>query len=144
MVGLPGVGKSSFFKNVFAPLGYHQSNRDTLGTQAKCLHAARQALTAGHSVVVDNTNMTVDQRTPFVVLAKACGASVRCIVLQTPIAVAQLLNSRREGSQCVPILVYRHMLKTFEDPTLVEGFSSILVINNHLASAVRNGHIPPP
>jgi bifunctional polynucleotide phosphatase/kinase len=52
MVGFPASGKSSFVKKYLAPKGYERVNRDTLGTQEKCVSVAASALASGKSVVV--------------------------------------------------------------------------------------------
>lgn len=46
------------------------------GTREQCLEAARQALGRGDSVLIDRTNVTQDQRRPFVRLAAQQGAQV--------------------------------------------------------------------
>jgi bifunctional polynucleotide phosphatase/kinase len=51
-VGLPVVGKTRFFRAHFALAGYAHVNQDALGTRAKCVCAATDALAAGTSVVV--------------------------------------------------------------------------------------------
>ena len=57
MLGPPASGKSTFAKRYLVkPAGYFHVNRDTLGTQDKCLKATESALKEGKSVVVDNTN----------------------------------------------------------------------------------------
>ncbi|KAJ3020657.1 hypothetical protein HKX48_000451 [Thoreauomyces humboldtii] len=85
VVGSPASGKSSFVKTHFLPYGYAHINQDTLKTLAKCLSMAKTALEVGQSVVIDNTNPTVEVRKQYIQLAakvakdKARSIPVRCI-----------------------------------------------------------------
>ncbi len=66
LCGFPGCGKTSFYRRALQPLGHAHVNRDTLKTPAKCLAVARDALAAGRSVVVDNTNPSIEARAAYV------------------------------------------------------------------------------
>lgn len=81
-VGLPGAGKSTFYFNHLKPLGYERVNQDTLKTRDKCLKKCKQFITAGQSVVVDNTNMDKSTRAHWTDLAKTLGVPIQCIELK--------------------------------------------------------------
>ena len=78
-VGLQASGKSTFFRERFAESRQHVSkdlfpnNRYKNRRQEHLLHAA---LSAGRSVVVDNTNPTPEDRRPLVRLGHEYGAKV--------------------------------------------------------------------
>ena len=71
LIGMPASGKSTFFKRFFEAHGYVHVNRDTLGSEAKCVSAATQALESKKSVVVDNTNPTVQSRLQYIQIAES-------------------------------------------------------------------------
>lgn len=68
-VGMPGTGKSTFYRTYLEPRGYLYANQDTLKTKAKVLNMVRNALATGKSVVVDATNPTLEVRREFLDLA---------------------------------------------------------------------------
>ena len=72
--------------------------RDTLKTKEKCVKAAAESLSAGHSVVVDNTNPSAEVRALYVALARKNSPplSVRCFHFVTAEEVAKHLNYFRE------------------------------------------------
>eukprot|EP00796_Vickermania_ingenoplastis_P007010 gene7010-4972_t len=88
LVGLPGCGKTTFYRRFFAPLGYAHINRDTLGTKAKCLKAAAAAWSEGKSVVIDNTNPTSAGRREYItMIAEAVGRRGSAASSRTPLPV---------------------------------------------------------
>ena len=84
LCGHPASGKSTFFKRFFEPHGYVHVNRDTLGTDAKCVKGFEEALIAKKSAVVDNTNPASESRIQYASLASKHGIlelflnSVKC------------------------------------------------------------------
>eukprot|EP01133_Synstelium_polycarpum_P004341 gene4341-5068_t len=131
-VGYAASGKSTFSQKHFVPAGYEWVNRDTLATPAKCMKAAKEALAAGKSVVIDNTNPTVAARKEYIDIAKAAGVPVRCFQFLTSIELAQHMNYYRErtiGVKHVPSIAYNIYKKNFKEPSLKEGFSEIKQVN---------------
>jgi len=80
-VGYPCLGKSSFYRRHFQPIGYKHVNQDTLKTRDKCIKAVEQALGTGESCVVDNTNRDVKTRKYYVDVARRLGVPVRYVIL---------------------------------------------------------------
>ena len=66
--GSPGAGKSTLWKNYFS--NYTRVNNDTLKTPAKCIAVCEQAVKDGKSVVIDNTNSTLEMRSRFTKIGK--------------------------------------------------------------------------
>ena len=130
IVGRPASGKSTVRDRYFIPHGYVAVNRDTLGTQQKCLKVAAETLKAGNSVIVDNTNPSKRSRKPYIDVAKEMNVPVRCLFLNIPIALSHHLNMFRQtqskGKQRrVPEVGYRVFEKEFERPEVAEGFTEV-------------------
>lgn len=85
LVGVPGSGKSTFSSSLITSTNlsppssskrkWIRVNQDTVkagkrGTRAQCISAARTALEAGTSVIVDRCNVDQEQRRDFIHLAK--------------------------------------------------------------------------
>eukprot|EP00818_Percolomonas_sp_WS_P005657 CAMPEP_0117443856 /NCGR_PEP_ID=MMETSP0759-20121206/4926_1 /TAXON_ID=63605 /ORGANISM="Percolomonas cosmopolitus, Strain WS" /LENGTH=407 /DNA_ID=CAMNT_0005235875 /DNA_START=250 /DNA_END=1473 /DNA_ORIENTATION=+ len=134
-VAYPASGKSSFAKKHIVPNGYVHVNQDTMGTKAKCIKAAQQALMEGKSVVVDNTNPDVATRANYVSLAKKLNKPVRCFYFHdVDLDLAHHLNMYREhitqgANKHVPQVAYHQFRKKFSEPKLSEGFSQIVKID---------------
>jgi len=129
LIGHPGCGKTTFSKKYLISKGYVHVNRDTLKTPAKCLSATESALSGGKSVVVDNTNPSVEARAPFIQAAKKHGVPVRCVHFDIPEDVAKHMNMYRERlgiSTHVPRIGYAVYNKHFQAPTKAEGFTEII------------------
>ena len=131
LVGLPASGKSTFAKRHFVPHGYVHVNRDTLGTNAKCLKVTQESLKAGKSVVVDNTNPSPAARAEFLDIAKATKVTARCFHLEASADLAHHLNYYRQNiskgvQRRVPDVGYRVYQSKFEKPSASEGFTSVV------------------
>ena len=52
LVGYPSMGKSTLHRKHFGPAGYEHISQDALGSRAKCIKAAEEALASGKSCVI--------------------------------------------------------------------------------------------
>lgn len=91
IVGLPASGKSAITKELAAQ-GFVVLNRDSVGGKvASLVQPFLEALHAGNSVVLDNMNLTVEGRAPFIAAAKSvAGVRVECHWMQTSIDDCQV------------------------------------------------------
>ena len=130
-VGVQGAGKSTYYRAHLAATHVHVSkdlmpnarNRD-----AKQAELIAQALAAGRSVVVDNTNPTPVVRAPLIALGKALGARVVAYFFETPVKEAAARNRLREGKARVPDVALFVTAKKLVPPSIAEGFDEVRVI----------------
>lgn len=88
----------------------------------------RQALTAGESVVIDNTNPAVADRAPVIALAHALGARVigYSFLASTREAIGR--NRGREGKARVPDVAIFVKAKRMVRPAREEGFDELYTV----------------
>ncbi|CAM9805618.1 unnamed protein product [Chrysoparadoxa australica] len=95
LCGPPASGKSFFCEN-YLP-SHTRVNQDTLKTFNKCISAARAALAAKRSVVVDSTNAVQATRAEWLKLAKELNATARCVLMTASKEASFHLRAYRAG-----------------------------------------------
>jgi len=137
LVGPPCLGKSTFYRTHFAPAGYLHVNQDTLGSRPKCVKAAEEALAAGKSCVIDNTNRDVQTRKYYLDIAKRLQVSARCFVFQGSVELAWHNNlyrafarpasvvAREPVRALVPYAAITGFADAYEAPSTKEGFAEV-------------------
>jgi predicted kinase len=127
-IGLQGAGKSSFFRERFVATHAHVSK----DLWPKARHRERrqrrlitEALAAGRSVVVDNTNPSAEVRAPLIELGKRHGAHVVGYYFESNVQECLERNAKREGAARVPEVGFFATLKQLQRPSLAEGFDAL-------------------
>jgi predicted kinase len=134
LVGLQGSGKSTFCRTDHAATHVLVSKdrfRNHRRPQCRQMQLIEQALQKGRSVVVDNTNPTVEDRATIIELARRYGAEVVGYVFESDLGACLERNARRTGRERVPdraLFITFHRLRM---PTLTEGFDRLSRV--HLA-----------
>ena len=137
-IGLPGSGKSSWFKrHGIAPLStdllrallfddaQEQRFQDLVFSNLRSLLKAR--LIARRPMnYVDATNLTPHERHGWIKLAKDYGYDVHAVFFDVPSEVCLERNRRRQ--RVVSEDVMRRMAVKLRPPTFDEGFSKITVV----------------
>ena len=130
-IGLPASGKTTFYQRQFAATHQHiskdlwpnVSNKDR--RQAELM---RQALSQGHSVVIDNTNPALADRVPVIALAHEYGARVIGYYFTATTREAVGRNRGRDGKARVPDVAIFTRAKRMVRPSLEEGFDELYTV----------------
>jgi len=137
-IGLPGSGKSSWFKrHQITPLSSdllrallfddptEQRFQDLIFSNLRSMLKAR--LIARRPMnYVDATNLTPHERHGWIKLAKDYGYEVQAVFFDVPVEACLERNRKRE--RVVPEDVMRRMAGKLKAPTFEEGFSKITVV----------------
>jgi predicted kinase len=131
LIGLPGAGKTTFFRERLAATHDHVS-KDALGNNRRPDRRQQQlleeSLAAGRSVVVDNTNPSAAIRAPLIATARRHGAAVVGYFFPTDARDALRRNRVREGRARVPDVAIFTTRKRLEPPSYDEGFDRLFVV----------------
>ena len=128
LIGLPGAGKTSFYRARFAPTHVHVSKdlmRNRRDRQKRQLALIDEALATGRSVVVDNVNATAADRAALIEAGRRRGAAIVGYVFPTTVGECARRNRGRAGRERVPEVAIRAAAKRFQLPAQAEGFDRL-------------------
>jgi predicted kinase len=144
LIGLPASGKTTFYRERFAETHSHVSKdllRNNRRSDRRQEELIAESLAKGRSVVVDNTNATVEVRAPLMALARTHGATVVGYYFATEAADALRRNRTRQGRERVPDVAIFAIRKRLEPPSLGEGFDRLFSVT--LDEAKRSFEVMP-
>jgi len=137
-IGLPGSGKSSWFKrNNITPLSSdmmrallfddirEQRFQDLVFSNLRSLLKAR-LIAHRPTNYVDATNLTPQERQHWIKLARDYNYEVHALFFDVPLEVCIERHQRRD--RVVPEEVMRRMANKLKPPTFEEGFSKVTVV----------------
>lgn len=130
IVAPAACGKSNLSKKFS---NHERVNQDTLKTLAKCKDIAMAHLKNGKSVVVDNTNISVETRKEWITLARLNSVSIRAVYLSVTkelcrhLRVFRMISPLTSDEEKRPIddMVMHSMFKNMVPPAKNEGFVRI-------------------
>ncbi|HEX2072422.1 MAG TPA: ATP-binding protein [Geodermatophilus sp.] len=131
MAGVQGSGKSTWVREHLAATHAVVSKDhwpNARRREARQRRVVAELLAAGHSVVVDNTNPTPEDRAALVAAARAAEVPVRAVWMDTPLDACFERNAGREGRARVPLVGVLATCGRFVPPTPAEGFDRVDVV----------------
>lgn len=131
LMGLQASGKSTFYRLHFATTHAHVSKdlfRNNKRPDGRQMHLVEEALKAGQSVVIDNTNPTPEVREPLIRLAHAYGAEVIGYYFESETRSSIERNKTRSGKARVPDVAIYVTAKKLVRPTYTEGFDRLYYV----------------
>jgi len=128
LIGLQGSGKTTFYRTHLAATHEHVSKdslRNNKNPSRRQAQLIEDALRARRSVVVDNTNPTVEQRAALINLGREYGAQIIGYYFALQAQRSLERNRQREGKARVPDVAIYATLKKLARPSYAEGFDQL-------------------
>lgn len=126
-IGLPGSGKSSFYKERFFAT-HVRISMDLLKTRYRERRFVELCLATDQRFVVDNTNPTRLDRSKYIEAAKARRFSVFGYYFQAKVEDCLRRNANRPEIERVPEVAIYSAASKLEFPSLSEGFEQLFYV----------------
>jgi hypothetical protein len=127
LIGIPGSGKSSFYKDRFYAT-HLRINRDMLKTRERERALIESCLKIKQRFVLDNVNATRADRQDMIAAAHAARFRVIGYFFQVSTRVAVARNKERSGKAQIPLVGIFGAYKRLEPPSRDEGFDQLSVV----------------
>ncbi|MEG4343891.1 AAA family ATPase [Microcoleus sp. A003_D6] len=128
LMGLQASGKSTFFRDYLAATHVLVSKdlmRNNKNKSRRQIQLIENALKAGHSVAVDNTNPEVLDRRPLIDIGRTYNAQIIGYYLESTVSDCLARNQKRSGKSQVPDIAIYATLKKMVVPSYGEGFDRL-------------------
>jgi predicted kinase len=127
-IGLQASGKSTFFRERLSATHAHVSKdlfRNNKNPKRRQTQLIEAALEQGSSVVVDNTNPTLEDRLTLIELGREFGARIIGYYFESEVRRCVGRNRRRTGRERVPDVAIFATAKRLVAPSYSEGFDEL-------------------
>ena len=143
LIGLQASGKSTFYRTYFADTHEHISkdllnsskNKNKNQKQAERIEMAFQEQ---RSVVVDNTNVTVQDRQMLIDIGRRYNATIIGYSFEPDVSGSRIRNRQRKGKAQVPEQAIFITAHKFEPPSYAEGFDTLYYVRVGKESTSEN------
>lgn len=126
-IGIQAAGKSSFYKARFFN-SHVRINLDMLKTRYRETLLLRACIEGKQPFVVDNTNVLIEERAPYIQAARSAGFVVNGYYFRSSVNDALTLNRTRPELERVPDKGILGKYKQLQIPTLSEGFDNLFYV----------------
>lgn len=127
LMGIQASGKSTFYQQRFFDT-HVRISRDLLRTRNRERLLLQACLESRQPFVVDNTNVTTEERARYIDAARAAGYRVIGYFFRTETRAAIARNKLREGKAVIPIPGILGTYKKLEEPRPEEGFDELYTV----------------
>ena len=126
-VGIPGCGKSTFYKEQFFN-SHLRLSLDLLNTRNKEQRFLNLALSLQQRVVIDNTNVLREERNKYITQAKEKRYEVIGYYFESILSDCLQRNEKRIGKDRIEKVGVIAKFKQLQPPSLDEGFDTLYLI----------------
>jgi predicted kinase len=131
LIGLQASGKSAFRRAHFAKTHLCISKDDFPKAKKRNLRQNRmleEAFRQGLSVIVDNTNPSIEERAELIALARTFQTKVTGYYFESLVADCLKRNSKRQDAARVPDVAIFSTIKKLQRPAYNEGFDKLFFV----------------
>ncbi|MGX2040433.1 AAA family ATPase [Methylocaldum sp. MU1018] len=125
--GIQAAGKSTFFKAYFVDT-HIRINLDMLRTRRREKLLIAACLRAKQPYVVENTNLTREDRARYIPSARRAGFRVIGYAFRVGLEEALLRNALRKAPRRIPEKAIRGAFKRWQPPAWAEGFDALFEV----------------
>ncbi|CEJ93573.1 hypothetical protein VHEMI09151 [[Torrubiella] hemipterigena] len=138
LIGLPGAGKTTFCRNVLYNLGFTRVDAWSYSSRQLFLSAVEDAISNDIPVIIDDMNLTVEDRSIWISMATKNGMPISAVFFNTSDKLCGHNDSVRafggelmnpENRPAYPRLQFFELVPCLQKPMSSERFNSVHEIN---------------